>query len=257
MKRTENSLFYAEWRGHKNPSKFYKFMIGELSGARGISCGCRQLILTNQEELSADTVSCSLNGVTMNLACGDNRDRGWRILDWWAHWMSWLVWSIFVKCCELRKIYYCRKFHSLTRHINFHQSLYLFSHSHTSFKSPNSLEYPPLSLVSVYLHKYLWLFCDWPSLLHHIPTCSGPAVLLQFHETGHFMIERKVTQNVFLAPHPTHSRPSNLDKGLQPRARNFNENVLMSFVSIDSFKVYPVLISRLLRSINQQITFYN
>ena len=138
-----------------------------------------------------------------------------------------------------------------------HQSLYLFSHSHTSFKSPNSLEYPPLSLVSVYLHKYLWLFCDWPSLLHHIPTCSGPAVLLQFHETGHFMIERKVTQNVFLAPHPTHSRPSNLDKGLQPRARNFNENVLMSFVSIDSFKVYPVLISRLLRSINQQITFYN
>ena len=188
------------------------------------------------------------------------RDRGWRILDWWAHWMGRLVsWvrSIFVRCRELRKIYYCRKFHSLTRHINFHQSLYLFSHSHTSFKSPNSLEYPPLSLVSVYLHKYLWLFCDWPSLLHHIPTCSGPAVLLQFHETGHFMIERKVTQNVFLAPHPTHSRPSNLDKGLQPRARNFNENVLMSFVSIDSFKVYPVLISRLLRSINQQITFYN
>ena len=59
------------------------------------------------------------------------RDRGWRILDWWAHWTGRLVsWvrSIFVRCRELRKIYYCRKFHSLTRHIT---NLFIFSHTLT------------------------------------------------------------------------------------------------------------------------------
>ena len=91
----------------------------------------------------------------------------------------------------------------------------LFSNSlvtHSRSLNPQNIL---ISVVSAYLHKYLLLFCDWPFLLHHILPCSWPSsagpVLLQFHKTGHFMIECKVTQNVFLAPHPTHSRPCSLD----------------------------------------------
>ena len=68
-------------RGHKNPSKFYKFMTGELSVPWASAAAQTTHLNKPGRVLSADTVSCSLNGVTMNLAHGDNRDGGWRTMD--------------------------------------------------------------------------------------------------------------------------------------------------------------------------------